>query len=129
MTILLDSQICAYAQEWADNLAHKDAGLQHRTTYVYSENLFWSMGQASTGVECVDAWYAEIKDYQQYFGTEPPRSALHSTGHFTCMVWKESTELGIARATSKQGGTFVVANFSPPGNIYTHFKNNVLPPI
>jgi len=32
------------------------------------------------------------------------------------MVWKNTTEVGMAMAVSKSGKTFVVARYSPGGN-------------
>ncbi len=52
-----------------------------------------------------------------------------STGHFTQVVWKTSTELGIGRASSKKDGmfcTFVVARYKEAGNLKGAFKENVL---
>lgn len=42
------------------------------------------------------------------------------TNHFTQLVWKESTELGIGKASNKQSDgttcTFIVARYKPQGN-------------
>ena len=32
------------------------------------------------------------------------------------MIWKNTTEVGMALAVSKSGATYVVARYSPPGN-------------
>ena len=50
------------------------------------------------------------------------------TGHFTQVVWKGSTTLGMGKATDSSGRcTYVVARYRPAGNVNTalHFKNNV----
>lgn len=51
------------------------------------------------------------------------------SGHFTAMVWKSTKEMGIGKATASDGSSFVVARYSPAGNITNqgHFENNVLP--
>lgn len=57
-------------------------------------------------------WYSEVKtyDYKKDADFQP------GTGHFTQVVWKDSTELGIAQATGvKNGGTYVVAVYNPAG--------------
>lgn len=49
-------------------------------------------------------------------------------GHFTQVVWKDSTELGVGMATN--GNTvFVVGQYRPAGNISNegYFEKNVLP--
>lgn len=51
-----------------------------------------------------------------------------TAGHFTQVVWKESTQLGVGVAT--QGNkVFVVGQYRPPGNMNTaeSFRENVLP--
>ena len=43
-------------------------------------------------------------------------------GHFTQVVWSDSTELGIGKGTSQKGGmkcTYVVARYKPLGNFNT----------
>lgn len=43
------------------------------------------------------------------------------------MVWKSSQELGVGRAVARSGNVYVVANYSPKGNIEGLFETNVLP--
>jgi hypothetical protein len=47
------------------------------------------------------------------------------SGHFSQMVWKNSTELGIGRARDQNGKVFIVANYNPPGNYIGQFAENV----
>ena len=51
------------------------------------------------------------------FGKEGPQSG---TNHFTQLVWKDSRELGIGKASKKQPNgetcTFIVARYKPLGN-------------
>jgi hypothetical protein len=49
------------------------------------------------------------------------------TGHFTQVVWRGSTNLGVGIAFGNNGRTaVVVANYSPPGNYLGQFPANVL---
>ncbi|MBN3323916.1 GAPR1 protein, partial [Atractosteus spatula] len=77
------------------------------------------------GDEAVESWYSEIKDYDF---SRPGFST--NTGHFTQVVWRDSQELGIAKATDGKGMVFVVARYQPAGNITNagYFEKNVLPP-
>ena len=50
------------------------------------------------------------------------------TGHFTQVVWKGSTELGIGKAVGKKNGmfcTYIVGRYRGPGNYQGRFQNNV----
>ena len=51
------------------------------------------------------------------------------TGHFTQIVWQESTELGVGKAKGSNGKIIVVARYRPPGNVINHFQNNVKPKV
>ena len=50
------------------------------------------------------------------------------TGHFTQVVWKESTVLGIGKANIKKNGmycTYVVGRYKKAGNFMGKYKENV----
>ena len=50
------------------------------------------------------------------------------TGHFTQVVWKRSTELGIGRAEVQQNGmkcAYIVGRYKPAGNFQGAFGDNV----
>lgn len=67
-------------------------------------------------------WYDEVKDYDF---NHPGFSA--TTGHFTQLVWKASTRLGIGYA-SVDGYTAAVALYNPAGNVEGQFPQNVARP-
>ena len=51
------------------------------------------------------------------------------TGHFTQVVWKGSTQLGIGRAEIQQQGmkcAYIVGRYKPAGNMMGDFPANVL---
>lgn len=58
----------------------------------------------------------------------PAHVLLFPAGHFTQVVWKSSTEVGVGKATDGKM-TFVVGRYSPPGNLSNpgYFQENVLP--
>ena len=67
-------------------------------------------------------WYEEIKDYSF---RNPGFSS--GTGHFTQVIWIDSVEMGVAKATNAKGTQFVVARYNPPGNVLGSFPENVKP--
>ena len=60
------------------------------------------------------AWYDEIKDYK-YSKIKRHRIGP-KIGHYTQMVWKDTKEVGVASAISKNGKVYVVARYYPAGN-------------
>ena len=41
------------------------------------------------------------------------------------MLWRDTKEIGIAVARSKNGKAIIVCNYYPPGNIRNEFEQNV----
>merc|ERR1712098_488094 len=121
----LSSKLNALAQEWADHLIAENA-FEHRPNNANGENIYMSSGRAAQeqAQGAVDSWYSEIKDYT--FGKEPSRGGPVS-GHFTQVVWKGSSEVGVGVA-QKGSKVIVVANYSPRGNYIGQHADNVFPP-
>jgi uncharacterized protein YkwD len=123
--LALSAQLNDVAQRYAEQLARTNQ-LVHSDNTQLGENLyaFGSSGQAPPRPEAVvDRWYSEIQNYhfdKPGFHTE--------TGHFTQVVWKSSKELGMGMAQAADGTWYVVANYSPPGNISSQFQTNVPKP-
>ncbi|XP_041918590.1 CRISP/Allergen/PR-1-like [Alosa sapidissima] len=138
LALTMSDALCNSAQAWADHLEsiNKNSSmmtlqpgfqpcLQHSDT-KNGENLYFSSSSAPiklTGKEAVENWYSEIKDYDfsnPGFGS--------NTGHFTQVVWKSSTEVGVGIAMVGNA-VFVVGQYSPAGNISNegYFEKNVLP--
>ena len=63
--------------------------------------------------QAVSDWYDEITDYKKSGGGV---AALSGAGHFTQVVWKETTHVGVAVVVSGDSA-YVIANYSPPGNM------------
>ncbi len=114
-----NNDIQKFAQEWADKLASEDK-MYHRKPNKFGENIYWISGGEITGDMPVEAWYNEIKDYNY---SKPDFSM--KTGHFTQVVWSDTTEVGCGKARSKKGGLYVVCNYSPPGNYMGQFGEKV----
>ena len=74
-------------------------------TYIYSDTPLYDASMA---------WYEEIKDYK-YSKIKRYRIGP-KIGHYTQMVWKDTKEVGIASAISKNGKVYVVARYYPVGN-------------
>ncbi|XP_029533577.1 Golgi-associated plant pathogenesis-related protein 1 isoform X1 [Oncorhynchus nerka] len=122
--LTLSRDLCNSAQEWADHLVAINT-MQHSNTNN-GENLYYTWNSAPntlTGKEAVDNWYSEIKDYNF---SEPGFTS--NTSHFTQVVWKESTEVGVGLGVNGET-VFVVGQYNPAGNMNMegYFIDNVLP--
>jgi len=131
-----DSELTASAGNAAWHIARSSGcEIYHSSTssrmnsagfYYVGENLYKVIGMEPTGGGIADAWYAEMKDYR--YGTvgesctkgclgraNPPCQ----TGHFTQMMWADSTSIGCAmEKCSDASDTFVaVCQYGPGGNI------------
>ncbi|XP_031549606.1 cell wall protein PRY3-like isoform X2 [Actinia tenebrosa] len=121
------NSIAREAEAWAKTLAKKGKLMHNKDRKSgEGENIFMSSAAdfESVGADATDSWYSEVEKYDFKRGGHQPQ-----TGHFTQVVWKESTELGMGRAKSKNGMVFVVARYKPAGNNLRDFDNNVLPKV
>uniref|UniRef100_A0A914EFD8 SCP domain-containing protein n=1 Tax=Acrobeloides nanus TaxID=290746 RepID=A0A914EFD8_9BILA len=115
--LVLDKTLNAYAQEWSENLA-KSGRLAHRPSNKYGENI--AMASDPLHHDAAKMWYDE---YPQYKFNQPDNN--YGALHFSQVVWKACTKLGIGLAKCNDGTYIVVANFDPKGNILGQFKENV----
>ncbi len=107
--------VAASAQAYADTCpnGHSQSG--------YGENMAWGYPSITS---VVTAWYEEEEEYDY---SNPGFSG--TTGHFTQVVWKGTTEIGCALKTQCGGWpTTWVCQYNPPGNYYGQFAQNVFPP-
>ena len=77
------------------------------------ENIDWvSPPKLSQCRETVENWYSEADNYDYNTGKS---KAGKSILHFTQVIWKGTTELGMATA-SNDNRRFIVARYKPRGN-------------
>ncbi|AET40702.1 CAP domain-containing protein Ecym_6326 [Eremothecium cymbalariae DBVPG len=105
------------AQEYANNAVVCNGTLIH-SKYPYGENL--ALGYNSSAA--IAAWYDENKIYNY---NQPGFS--RSTGHFTQMVWKNTTSIGCAYIIcGEYYGQYTICEYDPPGNVEGQYADNVL---
>jgi pathogenesis-related protein 1 len=114
------------AQAWADTLASQNCTLSHDPHTPYGENLAsrWVTGSTHSGListpkEIVSLWTSE-KQFYEY--THNTCKDGETCGHYTQLIWKDSTEVGCAVSTcfdaSSQKQTDVwVCRYNPAGNM------------
>lgn len=111
-------ELAAYAQLWANKLASGGCKIEHRPgsgkwAQLYGENIYFGTARGLTTLDASKAWYSEIKDFTN---SKLNLENWAKVAHYTQMVWRTTTKIGIAKATCPSGATIIVANYSPRGN-------------
>ncbi|KAL3292250.1 plant PR-1 class of pathogen related protein [Colletotrichum asianum] len=115
-----DAGLANDAQVYAKTLASIDK-LQHDANRGNEgENLYYQYGSGSLPYAAATTWWLNEKQY--YTGQAIPLASSNGRqfsdyGHYTQCVWKTTTKVGMATAQSASGKTYVVARYSPAGNI------------
>jgi pathogenesis-related protein 1 len=89
------------------------------------ENLYAQTGTSGTATTAVNFWGAEAQNYNWYTNT---CAAGQDCSHYTQIVWASTTQVGCAVQICPAGvgtpppgftgdWTYIVCNYSPPGNI------------
>lgn len=102
--------LASSAQKWAEQLAARGT-LQHSRP---GENLWSGSSGAFSQTQMVDLWGSE----KQFFipGQPYPNACQGGTcGHYTQIIWKNTTEVGCGLA-SGEGDDYLVCQYNPPGN-------------
>jgi uncharacterized protein YkwD len=112
------AEAASFAQAWADQLASNGCKMQHRPyagtwAQKFGENIYFSSRNAATPLMASTAWYNEIKDFT-YGKLE--KNGWAKSGHYTQMVWRTTTKVGIGAASCPSGAVIIVANYDPAGN-------------
>ncbi len=114
------STVAATAQVWADgcNYSHNPGrGALGENIHAYATT---GRQPSKIGLAAVAAWASEASDYD-YSGN----TCGDVCGHYTQIVWRDTTDLGCGVAFCSSGSPFgarlpdwwyVVCNYGPPGN-------------
>jgi hypothetical protein len=111
--------LAAHAAVWANKLAQTGRP-QHspkNERVGEGENLWMGSAGGFTPEEMVGAWAQEKQFFRN--GIFPDVSTLgegHVVGHYTQMIWKDTSQLGCAVA-SGGGADVLVFRYSPAGNL------------
>ncbi len=109
-------EVATSAQAYADVLAAKGVMEHDPSNDRYGENLAMATYKISY-TDSTDMWYSEKPYYDYNTNSCTPGEMC---GHYTQIIWKNSTHLGCGSAILKtgtfEGGVIVVCRYSPPGN-------------
>jgi pathogenesis-related protein 1 len=119
------TEIAQYAQQRAEQIARtKQLAHLPQGQNPYGENLA-SGGSTGGGVvftviNACDGWYSEKAKMPRNAHTMTIDLFNKGVGHYTQMVWKGSTQIGVGISQYQQGAftmTVVVCCYNPPGNV------------
>lgn len=117
--LIWDNKLAADALVYAKQMA-KSGKFAHSSASSrkgQGENLAyqWSTGKVTNPIsQGTQRWINEEK----YYKNQPiPKGDFAAYGHYTQIMWKKSTRVGIATASNGKGGWYSVARYSPAGNI------------
>ena len=105
--------LAAYAQVWVDSLYKDSCDYRHRDEGLYGENIWASSSKKVDVIEIVDTWAEEKNNYH---GEALIGYNYQLFGHYTQVVWENTTEIGCAVAICSNG-VICVCNYNPPGNM------------
>lgn len=109
------AKLSEYAQQWANyQVSLSPCGFDHRPTSgpwkrLYGENLAWLSSPDNAISESVNMWHEEKKDFNN--------TNWLSAGHYSQIVWRKTTQVGMGIAKCRDGSILVVANYDPAGNM------------
>ncbi|TVU40940.1 hypothetical protein EJB05_14426, partial [Eragrostis curvula] len=111
-----DDNVAAYAQSYAAQ-RQGDCTLMHSTNRPYGENIYMGpAGKAWSAADAVGLWVEE-KQYYDHATNSCSAPVDKSCGHYTQIVWRDSTAIGCARVDCSNGGVFIICSYNPPGNV------------
>ncbi|KAK7429801.1 hypothetical protein QQZ08_003646 [Neonectria magnoliae] len=110
--LVWDAALASGAQEWATHLVSLGT-LEHSSSEGLGENLYMQYGTDNPYANAVAAF---VEEKSSYNGETISETNYLTFGHYTQVIWKSTTKVGMAIASGTNGETYVVARYSPPGN-------------
>lgn len=109
--LVWNENLANFAAEWVVINGEKNCKMTHRTRLNYGENLFWSGSTYFKPYIAVKNWGSEIENYNG----EVIGKTKGTVGHYTQMVWQNTTDVGCA-VFMCENTHLVICNYFPAGN-------------
>jgi len=109
--------LAADALKWAQKIARSGDG-QHDRSIVgrEGENIWWGTHDVFSYAEMIGFWGSEKKDFVYGIFPDCKSSRSAMVGHYTQIIWKNTTSVGCA-VTTNGGKDFLVCRYAPAGNM------------
>jgi pathogenesis-related protein 1 len=117
------SELAKTAQAYANKQKANKCKMKHSGTKGLGENIYWasaitysnkkSKPQDITPTKVTDSWGSEKANYSYDSNTCASGKVC---GHYTQIVWSNTTEVGCGMALCSDNSQFWVCNYTPPGN-------------
>jgi len=107
--LVWSDKLAAVAQQWVEALLARDEFI-HRPRSAYGENLFEMAGAHASPTQVVSLWASEARNYDY-----ASNRCNGVCGHYTQIVWRDSTEVGCGLARSARREVWA-CEYNPPGN-------------
>jgi len=111
--IIASAQISANRCVWAHG--------SYSERNMWGENMYYSSDPRATYRQAVEGWDSEVRDYD--YDTNRPKTPGKAVGHYTQVVWADSTKVGCAKKYCpsiqgrSSGGVIIVCQYDPLGNM------------
>ncbi|CAO1948859.1 unnamed protein product [Urochloa humidicola] len=110
-----DETVAAFAKSYAAESAN-DCGAVHSVETDYGENIIvGGPGYDWSASDAVGYWVAE-KQWYDHGNNSCSAPEGEYCGHYTQVVWRDSTTIGCARAVCSDDSVFIICSYNPPGN-------------
>ena len=108
----------AEAKAWAEELT-KTRSFKHSHVRGQGENLWIGTSKRFTPTQMVDSWGSEEKNFKSgnAFPDVSKTGNWWDVGHYTQIIWKDTTEVGCAGVDGPDGMHRFVARYRGPGNM------------
>ncbi|OHF01696.1 SCP-like extracellular protein [Colletotrichum orchidophilum] len=115
-SVIWNATLADFATDYLDDMSGDSCDFEH-SGGPYGENLAKGYPNATASVE---AWGEERDDYDFKKGQFD-----EGTGHFTQLVWKDTTDVGCGRKLCGDRQWYLVCEYWPRGNVVGHFVQEV----
>lgn len=107
------AEMARVSAEWLVHLEENEGcDIEHNWDSPLGENLYWATGN-STPEDVVESWASEVADYDYDTNSCEPGKQC---GHYTQIVWSDTTIVGCAARRCASGPEIWMCNYDPAGN-------------